>query len=380
MKKLTINSPNILLFVVLFIAFIIGLCLFACENKKPIKVGFSGCLTGRLSDLGISGRDSALMAVEEVNASGGINGRPVELIVKDDKYDADTAVRVDKELIEEGVVAIIGHMTSSMSIAVLPIINKEKIVLISPTTSTNKLTKIDDYFFRVVAPNLRETEHFADLAFHKMNIKTIAFLYDLSNKTYTQAWYHNFKSRFEKMGGKIISTITYTSGESVNYSAISQSVISADADGIVIVGGAIDTAMICQQLKKKDFNKPILLAGWSQTGELIKHGGSAVEGVIFSASFNDQSRNKRYVEFKNRFKDRFGKEPDFAAVYSYEAVQLLINVLKSADDFDDLKPCLLKNNILEGLQGIIEIDRYGDVERKRFLVKVEKGQFVTSDD
>jgi len=380
MKSQTRNRKNFFVFALLQSCIIMSIGLLACENKKPIRVGFSGCLTGKLSDLGISGRNGALMAVEEINASGGIKGRPIELIVKDDKHDPGTAIRADMELIDEGVVAIIGHMTSSMSIAALPLINKNKIVMISPTTSTNKLTGIDDYFFRVLAPNLRETNHLVDIAFNKMGVKTVAGLYDLSNKTYTEGWYSRYKSEFEKFGGKIISTKTFTSGQDVDYHGLIQSIIKADPDGMIIVGGAIDTALICQQLKKENFDKPIFASGWSKTDALIKHGGSAVEGIIFSDTFNGQSKNKRYVEFRTEFKQRFGNEPDFASAYSYESILLLKNILISTDSFDDLKPHILKQKTLEGVQSIVEIDQYGDAKRKRFIIKVEKGKFVTVGD
>ncbi len=103
-----------------------------CEKKEnPIKVGFVGGLTGRLSDLGTAGRNGVILAVEEINSRGGINGRPVELITKDDKQDPELSLRVDRELVDEGVAAIIGHMTSVMSMAVLPFINEEKILMIS---------------------------------------------------------------------------------------------------------------------------------------------------------------------------------------------------------------------------------------------------------
>ena len=127
----------------ILIIIILGSGLTGCDNNKPIKVGFVGGLTGRLSDLGIAGRNGVIMAIEEINKAGGINKRPIELITKDDKQDPEVAVNVDKELIDEGVVAIIGHMTSAMSIAALPLINKKQILMISPTTSTNKLFGIE---------------------------------------------------------------------------------------------------------------------------------------------------------------------------------------------------------------------------------------------
>ncbi|MEW5815083.1 MAG: ABC transporter substrate-binding protein [Spirochaetota bacterium] len=138
--------------------FILISALYFCTEKNPIKIGFAGGLTGIHSDLGIAGRNGALLAVEEITSAGGIKGRPVVLITKDDQQDPVAALKVDKELIDEGVVAIIGHMTSVMTMSVIPFINKSEILMISPTTSTNELTNIDDYFFRTLPANKDETD------------------------------------------------------------------------------------------------------------------------------------------------------------------------------------------------------------------------------
>lgn len=131
-----------------------------CSKKKPVKIGFAGTLTGRLSDLGTAGRNGVMLAVEDINKSGGINGHPVELLIRDDKHDPLVSREVSQDLVNEGVVAIIGHMTSVASVASVPVVNKENVVMISPTTSANDLTGIDDYFFRVYSPSRFEINWF----------------------------------------------------------------------------------------------------------------------------------------------------------------------------------------------------------------------------
>ena len=171
---------------ILILAILVSTAI-GCEKKEnPIKVGFVGGLTGRLSDLGTTGRNGVILAVEEINSRGGINGRPVELITKDDQQNPEVALRVDRELVDEGVVAIIGHMTSSMSMVAMPFVNKRKVLMISPTTSTNKATGIDDYFIRMMPPNKSETDHLARHAFKVMGLKKMAAIYDLSNRAYTE--------------------------------------------------------------------------------------------------------------------------------------------------------------------------------------------------
>ena len=172
----------------LLISVLLMVGLSGCEKKKqPLKIGFAGSLTGRYSDLGVAGRNGATLAVEQINEAGGIHGRLVELIVKDDKNDPEVALQIDKELIEDGVAAIIGHMTSVMSTAVLPLINavlplinKEKIVMVGPTTTTNELTGLDDYFFRTVSPDFQQMRQLIHYIFDEKKLRTLAVAYDLS--------------------------------------------------------------------------------------------------------------------------------------------------------------------------------------------------------
>ncbi len=347
-----------------------------CKEPAPIRVGFAGCLTGRLSDLGVSGRNGVMLAVAERNDNGGIDGRRIELIVKNDRHEPEAAIRVDRELIAAGVTAIIGHMTSSMSMAVMPVINEARLPMISPTTSTNQLADIDDYFFRVMPPNRHESNHLADYARDDLGLDTIALVYDLSNPVYTKGWQRNFTARFTDRGGTVVFSETFTSGSDAPYLALIQQLLGADPAGLVVIGGAIDTAMICQQLRKLGANLPIIAAGWSRTMDLIRHGGSAVEGIVYSSIFDRNSRLPSNLAFMDRYQQRFGGQPDFAAACAYEAGQLLFKALENSTAASDLKAAILSVGTLQGVQGLIRIDPYGDADRRRFLVSVRNGRFT----
>lgn len=350
--------------------------LSGCERKRePIKVGFVGGLTGRHSDLGTAGRNGVILAVEEVNEAGGIHGRPVELITKDDKQDPETAVKVDKELIQEGVVAIIGHMTSAMSVAALPLINKEKMLMISPTTSTDELSGMDDFFVRVMAPNNAETDHLARYAFEKAGLRKMAVAYDLSNRAYTERYFRQFRSRFETMGGKVIKVETFRSGPDLPFETNAKALLETDPDGLLIVASALDTAMICQHIRRLGSPLPILSGGWAMTDDLIHHGGRSVEGLVFSTLHNEQGKHPCYLKFRENFKKRFGHGPNFAAVHGHEAAQLLLQALKQNTSLAQLKATILGLTSIPGLYGDFKLDRFGDPQRERFLVTVKAGRF-----
>ena len=317
-----------------------------------------------------------MLAVEEINEKGGINGRPVKLISKDDKQTPETALKVDHELIEEGVIAIIGHMTSAMTEATLPLINEHKILMISPTISTNKLTGIDDHFFRVVNPNVHISISEADYAFDKAELRRIAAVYDLSNRSYTEEYIVSFKNEFEKRGGKIVSINPFKAGYDTNFKEIAQEAMQSSPDGLIIAASAIDTAMVCQHIRMTESNIPIFICGWAQTPDLLRHGGPAVEGVIGAMYINFFSTAKPFLDFKKKFKNRFGGDgPTFAVIFAYDTVMVLKEALLINPDPRQLKQTIIKQKAFQGLQGVFKIDSYGDTRRIANFITVSENRF-----
>lgn len=361
------------MFTLLGLMLLIGM-VSGCKEPQPIKIGFVGGLTGRLSDLGIAGRNGVIVAVEQRNADGGINGQPVELVIKDDQHDPEVALQVDQELIDAGVAAIIGHMTSAMSVVAVPLMNQEKMLMISPTTSTSSLTGLDDYFLRVTPPNTLQSHHLAHYAYQKLGLRRFAGVYDLSNRAFSEDLFHDFLVVFEALGGEVVLTKTFTSGHEISYLELAQELLQAEPDGLLIVAGALDTAMICQQIRKLGSTIPIASSAWAQTMDLIRHGGNTVEGVIFSQRYGTESSQEAYLNFRKQFQERFGDTPDFSSEYAYEAATILFQALEDANSGPEIKANIV-NHSFEGLKEEIQIDQYGDTWRKRYILIVQDGQF-----
>ncbi len=376
MRKVPIKSHTIALII---LTSLLPAGIAGCRQAEPLKLGFVGGLTGRYSDLGTAGRNGALLAVEKVNQSGGINGRIIELITRDDKQDPAVAVQADRELIAAGVVAIIGHMTSSMTLAALPLINEQRVLMVSPTTTTEKLAGIDDFFIRVVSTNKTEAHNMAGHAFHAQGLKKIGALYDLANRGYTEGFFNNFKEEFEKYGGRIIFSKGFTAGKDLSFRSLAAEIISTEAEGVLIATGALDTAMICQQLRKENFTGTIISCLWAMTPELISHGGGAVEGLLFSQQFDQNSTAPDYLRFKSDYISRFGSEPNFGSVHAYNAARVLLEALSIDSGPDNLKDTIIAKGTFSGLQGDFEIDRYGDTHSRRTLLTIRDGQFTRID-
>jgi branched-chain amino acid transport system substrate-binding protein len=354
---------------------VISLINLSCSKSQPLKIGFVGGLTGRVADLGVAGRDAVILAVDEKNHAGGINGRNVQLIIKDDRQDAESAKQAVRELIREQVAAIIGPMTSSMAVVMQPLIDAARVVTISPTVKTNQLSARDDYFLRVTTPLSKNSEQIAAYAVQRRDLKKFAVVYDVSNRAFTETWLDYFTRQLVDYGGQIVLAEAFTSQPDVHFLPIAKRVIQANPDAVLLLSSAIDTALLAQQIRKMGSQVPLFSSEWAFTTDLISFGGHAVDGMMSLHSFNANSKEPRYLSFKARFVERFGYEPSFATALAYDAAVFLFAGLARNADPDTLKGTLLSIGAFPGLQSTITIDRYGDVERRLFLTVVKDGHF-----
>lgn len=371
MHSSCVGSEKKSLLVILFLI----VMLSGCSENEPIKIGFSGGLTGKHADLGLYGRNGILLAIEEVNSRGGIRGRPIELIVKDDKQDAVIAAQVDEELIAEGVIAIIGHFTSAMSVAGVPVANRKKILMFSPTSSTNQLSGIDDYFMRVMSSNIHVVKILAEQIFEKTGVDSLALVYDDQNRAFGKDWVDYFGKR-SKERGNTLRVYPFDSRKDFSFSQFASEVSDSDADGVLVVANALDAAMFCQQIRKAGSEIPIFTTMWSMSNDFLQHGGTATEGVSFTNWFDPKHPGEKSLNFRKNYTERFGQMPTFASHFSYEATMILIEALQRNSDPSSLKATIIQQEIFEGTQGQIRIDKYGDADRSPFIMTVKDGQFV----
>ena len=254
------------------------LILLICTPPEPIRIGFVGGTSGRVADLGIAGRDAVVLAVELRNQTGGVAGRKVDLLIKDDEQNPEVAQRVVRELIDQGAVAIVGPMTSAMAIAVVPIANESRVLLMSPTASSDQFSNRDDYFFRVNASTLDNATRIAQHHLKQQPVRRFAAAYDLSNQSYSESWLDGFRAAYIRGGGEVIKAFGFKSGGEKTFLQLAQDLLSTQADGVLIVANSMDTALLCQQIRKLDQRTPIITSEWAATERLIELGGKSVEG------------------------------------------------------------------------------------------------------
>jgi branched-chain amino acid transport system substrate-binding protein len=353
----------------------LGGLLVACSPPEPLRVGFLGGVSGRVADLGIAGRDAALLAVEQRNARGGVAGRQVALVIEDDRQDPGAAREAMERLIAQQVAAVVGPMTSAIAVAVVPQANAAGLTLVSPTVTTNALTGVDDQFFRVVAPTASHVAKSAHYQFHERGLRRVALAYDLRNKAYAESWAGDFRQAFTAAGGTIVHEEGFVSSESLYFTELAAKLIDRAPDGVIIIANSVDSALLIQKLRQRDAGMAIATSEWAATERLAELGGRAVEGVVVAQYVDRDSSSPAYVRFREVYRSRFGREPGFAGLTAFDATNVVLDALEARRPGQTLKQAILARREFAGAQSAIRFDDAGDTHRDTFLSVIRDGGF-----
>lgn len=354
------------------------LLLPACDPTEPIRIGFVGTLAGSYSTVGTAARDAVILAVEEQNAKGGICGRPIELLTRNAGSTSDSILAADKGLIDLGVVAVLGHVTSNMAITAVDLFNQRKVVMISPTAASIALTGVDDYFFRTRRDIKSTASTLGAFANNQAGVRTLSAVLEDSNAEYARAWFVNFRSAYESAGGRVLSVLNFNNRNPLSFKDIAAKLLVRQPAGIAVISSARDTALICQQLRLQGYKGTIFITGWAMNHSLLIHGGSAIEGAMTAQPFDPSSDNKLWQEYKKKHLARFGQVPGYEAMSSYHSALLLFEALAiSFNDDIPLKQAILKIDRMEGLQGVMKFDKYGDAVAENRVIVIKGGRPVS---
>jgi len=350
----------------------------ACSRTEPLRLGYVGGLTGRHYDLGVSGRNGAQLAVAELNAAGGVGGRPLELLVRDDGQDPAQARRAVAELTAQGVVAIVGHMTSSMVEAGLPVAEAAGVLMVSPTASAASFRGKDDGFVTLFPSNADLARALAEHVVARAGLRRVAILVDQSNLAFSATWADRFGEALGRQGGAVTARVPFTSGTGPSLGALAEQALAGGPEAVLVVANALDTAALCQQLRKRSASVQLLGTDWGFTGDALTHGASAVEGALFTQAVDVDGGSPRLVAFRAAYLARFGRPADFAAVVGWEAVQVVAEGLRRDPTRAGLKAAILGAGAFTGLQEDFTIDRSGDAQRRGRIMTVRDGRVAAA--
>lgn len=373
-KNMNYSDPIKVILMLVVIALFFNMILSSFE-KEPIKIGFIGDLTSKNSQLSIDARNAVEYAMNQVNEKGGINGRMLELVVKDDHADAATALQMDQAFIKEGVHFVIGHMHSNMADA-MKLSAGEALLFVSPTMGTDALSFIDDFIIRTAPLNAEQAKIFCDY-YMKNDPKDLVIVCDMMNQEYTQTVADRVQEILTENDIGIKAIFDYDSRKDDLKSVVDQ-VLLEKPSTLLLLSQATDSAYFVQGIKKEIPDINIFSVPWSMTKDFIVNGGKFAEGTKFIGVYHPKEESQAYLSFSNGFEKVYNYEPSFASVLGADAFQTLYLGLKDAREMTptEVKKAILKTNKIQGLQEEFSIDAFGDDTKGYMFFELNNGKYV----
>jgi len=347
--------------------------LAGCRPAEPVRIGFVGGLSGRVADLGVSGRNGAQLAIETLNAAG--DGPRYELRVEDDQHDPARMRAAVASLAGQQVAFVVGPMTSAMALAAVPELERLRLVMVSPTANTHELTGRNDHFFRVIADAPTGARQLAELL-HRRGITTIAVLMDFKNRSYAESFGGATAKRLRELGGSVTLELPFESGAQVDFGALSQRLLAGKPQLVLLACSAVDAALAAQQLRRAQPGIGLAVTAWAANEQLLQLGGRAVEGAFVQHAQDPNSQAPAYLEFKRRYLERFGENPSPPAVSSHDALMLGVQALRRQQRGQPLRDVLATPGSWPGLQRAIALDAHGDNTNPSQLSVVRDGRLA----
>lgn len=351
------------------------LTLSAC-GKDVIKIGFIGSLTSKNSQLSIDARNAIELGIDQVNRSGGIQGRLLELVVKDDGASEETALLRHNEFAQEDIELVLGHMTSNMANAAMKS-QSEHLMFLSPSMGASSLTGIDDYFLRTAPLTDNQAWTFFEIV-TKLSTKKAVIVYDLMNAEYTENMALYAKEINEERYKIDLTLIPFDSREGEVEQTVSEILEIEDVELVLMISQAVDTALISQKLKSENSEIQLASVSWSMTEDLILNGGRAVEGMYFIGIYTSENASDEKLAFEKSFYEKYQYQPSFICFMAYDAFYVMVKGIENADDINavSVKESILSLGKIQGLEETFEIDAYGDNNRGYLLHQLINGEFV----
>jgi len=353
---------------VIFVLLIVG-----CE-QPPLRVGFVAGLTGPYAELGVDGRDAVLLAVAEANAAGGVQGRRLEVVVRDAGTDEASCAAALEEVIRQGVIVVVGPMISRHAQVTMDLMGRYPGVLFfSPTISNSLLSGRDDMFLRSISNAANQGEVLARYL-HRQGLRRVVAVQDRDNAAYTDDVVAALVDVGQSLG-VAVDVVAYGEGKPLDPGMVAARIGQANSDAVVLVANSLHTAAMAQEIRKQGLKIPLLSAKWAQTTDLFSMGGRAVEGMVLVGSATQPG--PEFSRFGAQFRERYGRAPSFAAVWSYDAARILLDAMGRARELSgqSIKEAILAVPVYQGLEREIRLDPFGDALHDYRLVVVREGRF-----
>ena len=378
----------------LFGAVCAAVLLSACGEQTPstapdtLKIGAIVELTGELPAIGASSRNAALMAVEEVNAAGGVTvagkNYAIELVLEDNAAKPDqSAAAANKLITQDEVLAIIGPNASLGAIPAAEIAESSRTLLITPW-STNPRTTLDattgkpkTYVFRACFTDPFEGRVLANFVTETLKAKRVAVLYDVASEA-PKSQAELFRETFVGLGGEVVAFETYTTGDR-DFSAQLTKIASANADVLFLPAYYNDVGLIAQQARRQGITQTLVGSDAWSSPELVKLAEGAVEGAYFANHYAADIATPTARRFIDAYAQRYGSTPDDVAALTHDAFGLLFEALRAATapDRQAIRDSMATLQGYAGVTGEIRfVEGSGDPVKSAVIMQVKGERFT----
>jgi len=359
---------------------------FACERRGaggnggsagPILVGYYGDLSGRTSSFGQSTKNGVEMAADEINKAGGIDGRTIQIVTEDDQGEPNKAATVVTKLInQDKVIALLGEVASSNSLAAAPKAQGSKVPMISPSSTNPAVTQVGDYIFRVCFIDPFQGEVMAKFSANNLKAKRAAILYDF-NSDYSRGLYQFFKRSFTQLGGQIVSEQSYTQGDR-DFSGQLTAIRSSNPEVIYVPGYYGEVGVIANQTKQLGIKAPLLGGDGWDAPQLWQLGGASLNGDYISNHYSVDDPSPAIQKFVADYKGRYNILPDALAALGYDSMKVLADAIKRAGTTENtkLRDAIAQTKNFGGVTGQITIDKDRNAVKPAVVLKLQDGKFV----
>jgi branched-chain amino acid transport system substrate-binding protein len=365
------------------------LLLFACAPPEAsrragpaggeILIGEYSSLTGSEATFGQSTHDGIMLAVEEINAAGGVHGRKLRVLTEDDQSKPEEAANVVTKLISSSdVLAIIGEVASSNSLAAAPICQANKVPMISPSSTNPRVTQVGDYIFRMCFIDTYQGPVVARYLAQDLGIKRVAMITDVRSD-YSRGLAESFEKTFTSMGGQIVGRQSFSKGDSDFRSQLT-AIKQTQPEVVFVPGYYNDVGPIAVQARDLGMNVPLVGGDGWESPKLLEIGGKALEGAMYSNHYHVDDPAPAVRQFVTKYEERYGAKPDSLAALGYDAVRLLADAIRRAGpEFTRAKvrDTLAATKDFAVVTGTITFDQNRDPAGKRVVIgEVKDGKIV----
>lgn len=349
------------------------------ENSDVIKIGINYELSGNVATYGQSSVEGIELAIEEINAAGGINGKKIETVKYDTKSEpAEATTLATKLMTKDKVVAVLGPATSGSFKAEIPVAIKHKIPVASGSATADDVTVdktgLKEYAFRICFSDSYQGEVMATYAAKNLS-KTKAVIIMDSSSDYAKGLAKSFKKVFEENGGKVVDEEAYLDGDT-DFNAVITSIKNQDFDVIFIPGYYEEVGLIIKQARAQGIDAPILGADGFDSPDLVKLAGKeALNNVYFSNHYSSLDQDPVVQKFIENFKKKYNKEPDAFNALGYDVARFVADGISRAEKLngESVKEALEKTENFDGVTGSFSINENHDAVKAIVVIGLKDG-------